>query len=136
MLKKLFAIITALIFCISTYAANNLQKPIFNSPKNPIILQHNQKTFTITLPANPSTGFSWTLAKYDQRIMNPVAHKYFAPNNKKLMGAPGYVVWTFRVKKMDNLAVNQMFHVTMQYARPRTKYERTDSNFIIIVKAK
>lgn len=135
MLKKIFLALTfSFVVILSTCATE--KTPIFNSPKNPIIVEHNQKTFTITLPANLSTGFSWTLAKYDQRVMNPISHKYVAPKNKKLIGAPGYVVWTFLLKKMNHLVVNQVFHVTMQYTRPWTKYERTDSNFIIIVKAK
>src|SRR3990167_4993944 len=114
MLKKII-ISFSLLFCVATFAVE--KTPIFNSPKQKIIVSQNQPTFTITLQSNPTTGFSWNLGKYDSKLVSFVSHQFVAPQNKKLMGAPGYDVWTFKAIKAT-YRVNQVGHITLVYARP------------------
>ncbi len=52
--------------------------------------------FTITLEANPSTGYQWQLAKPPEKeIVQWVRSEYQHPDTK-LIGAPGKEVWTFK----------------------------------------
>ena len=65
--------------------------------------------------------------------MTLVGHHYYPPTNKKLMGAPGYEMWTFEAKKA-NYAVNQVGHVRMTYARPWEKTKTQIVSFIVVVR--
>ena len=130
MLKKIIMLCT-LLFCVTTFAAE--KPPVFNSPKQKIIVSQNQPTFTITLQSNPTTGFSWKLGKYDSKLVSFVSQQHIAPQNKKLMGAPGYDVWTFKAIKAT-YRVNQVGHITLVYARPWTKDGATKVTFMIVVK--
>lgn len=134
MFKKLFFVSTlTLSLCTCSTASN--KTPIVTSHKKPIVVSPQNPEFAITEPSNPSTGFSWKLIDYDKNLMTWVSQKYMAAENKKLMGTPGYEVWTFRANK-THYAVNQVGHIRMQYARPWTKKQATTINFIVIVKAK
>lgn len=130
MLKKLF-IISTFVLSLSAFAGE--KEPVFNSPKNAIVVTQKEPVFTITLQSNPTTGFSWNLISYDKNLVELLNHKYVAPENKKLMGAPGYEIWVFKAKKAT-YAVNQVGHVVMSYARPWTKEGATKESFMIIVK--
>lgn len=131
MIKKLL-LTTTLLTSLCAFPAENT--PIFNSPKNKIIVSQKNPTFTITLQSNPTTGFSWKLKSYDKNLVTFVDHKFIAPQNKKLMGAPGYELWTFKANK-GNYKVNQVGHVKMEYARPWTKEGATLKSFVVIVKS-
>lgn len=136
MFKKLLTILTLTLFLCGCATASN-KTPIFTSHKKPIIVSQQNPTFTITQQSNPTTGFSWKLISYDKNLMTFVSHKYVPPENKKLMGAPGYEVWTFTaVKPTVPYAVNQVGHIRMEYARPWTQQQVTKRNFVVIVKAK
>lgn len=127
MLKKLF-IVSTLFISTSIFAAE--KAPVFSSPKTPIVVSHQNAEFVITLPSNPTTGFSWHAKSFHKAYIGIVGHKYVAPQNKKLIGAPGYEAWCFRVKKADTGTT----HIVMQYARPWTKQGATESVFTVVVK--
>lgn len=130
--KKL--LFTALITCSTLSVAITETQPLFNSPSNKIIVSQQNPTFTITLQSNPgSTGFSWQLLKYDTHLITLVGHRYVAPKNKKLIGAPGYDVWTFQANTA-HYRVAQTGHIVMQYARPWTKEQATNATFTVIIK--
>lgn len=56
----------------------------------------NQTTFTIQLPSNPTTGFQWSLIRYDRDLFQVQQH-YDAPKTK-LIGAGGRIHFDFRLK--------------------------------------
>lgn len=92
------------------------EKPIVNlTAKNP--------TFIIKLKSNPTTGYSWFLRDYNISIIDPIGHKYQSPD-KKLIGAPGYELWTFRAKPAA-FKVPQQTLIRFVYARP---WESSDSS--------
>ena len=130
MFKKII-VLFGLLFCVTTFADE--KTPVFNSPKEKIVVLQKQPTFTITLQSNPTTGFSWKLDKYDSKLVSFVSQQHVAPKNKKLMGAPGYDVWTFKAIKA-NYRVNQVGHITLVYARPWTKDGATKVTFTVVVK--
>ncbi len=86
----------------------NLKKPILVTVKNPVI--------TITVPANPTTGYSWFLKKYDRDLLIPKGATYNAPK-KAMPGAPGYTVWRFFVKRTA-FSVPRITSIKLIYARP------------------
>jgi inhibitor of cysteine peptidase len=55
--------------------------------------------FSITLSANPTTGFQWTVKQYDKTLLQIKAQDYKASSTQR-MGAGGSMIITFsRVKK-------------------------------------
>lgn len=75
----------------------------------------NQTQFTITLPANPTTGYQWTVKKYDKSFLQLVASHYISPQTN-LMGAGGQMQFKFELVEGETYPKN----TTMQfkYARP------------------
>lgn len=71
---------------------------IYTEDKPAVMVTPNQPVFSIKLKSNPTTGFSWYLRSYDSNVLQPVKHVFIAPENKKLIGASGYEMWTFKVK--------------------------------------
>lgn len=132
MLKKLL-LIAVLIFCLSSFA-NDHTAPIFNAPKNKIIVTPQNPEFTIAMASNPTTGFSWKVKSYSVKMIALVDHKFVAPRNRKLMGAPGYELWTFKVlyPTATHVRVNQVAHVVMEYARPWETVGAKIASFVIV----
>lgn len=127
--KKLFLLILCWIFT----AGWALEKPIpFNTPDKKIIISKKNPVFTLTLPSNPTTGFSWKIRSYNKNLLTLIDHEFVAPKNKKLMGAPGYEVWTFKANK-KHFAVNRVVHIVMEYRRPWTKEGATTQSFSLVM---
>ncbi|MDP1574630.1 MAG: protease inhibitor I42 family protein [Coxiellaceae bacterium] len=133
MLKKLF-LTTFIVFSVTTTLAGTTQTIPFTSNKDPIKVAQNQ-TFDIVLPSNATTGFSWkwNATQYDQNLVTLVSHKYVAPTNTKMLGAPGYEVWEFKAKA-GNYRVVQVGHIVMEYQRPWEKTLGTKKTFIVHIR--
>ena len=85
-------------------------------PNKPIMVNKSNPIITITVQSNRTTGFMWFLTNYDSELIQPMAHKYVAKKTK-LVGAGGYEIWTFKVKKTGFVAP-QISNITLQYNRP------------------
>lgn len=133
MFKKL--ILLCSLLCSTTLFANttDAKTAVYTAKDKKIVVSQQNPTFTIQLSSNPSTGFSWKLVKYDDKLISLVDHKFIAPKNKKMLGAPGYETWTFKAIKA-HYYVNQVGHVVLQYARPWSKEGATKTTFMIVVK--
>ncbi len=90
--------------------------PVYTEEKQNILVTADQPEFTIQLKSNPTTGYSWFLREYDNNVLVPVKHT-FQGANVKLMGAPGFELWTFRVKS-SGFVVPQQTTIRLVYARP------------------
>jgi len=88
----------------------------FTEDKTSIALTKQESSFTLKLKSNPTTGYSWFLREYDSNLLTPLKHS-FKPPSGKLIGAPGYELWTFRVKPAA-FVVPQQTVIRMMYARP------------------
>lgn len=84
--------------------------------RKPIIATRAAQDISFKLPANPSTGYSWFLSKYDNALLTPLSAKYNQPD-KKMPGKPGYVLWKFRVKA-SSFVVPRVTKINLIYARP------------------
>ena len=103
--------------------ANLAEKPMdkqessyYTEEKTNIMVSANHPTFSIKLKSNPTTGFMWILREYDSNLITPVKRQFVQPT-KKLIGAPGYEIWTFKAKP-EALVVPQQTTIRLIYARP------------------
>lgn len=62
---------------------------------NTIHLHKSQPKFIITLESNRTTGYSWSLKDYDNKLIRLINHGYLKPNSN-LIGAPGHDQWVFQ----------------------------------------
>ena len=75
----------------------------------------NQSKFQVILPANPTTGYQWTIKKYDSSILKLVASKYLGPQSK-LMGAGGQMQFTFQL--IPGKTSPSRTEMLLKYAQP------------------
>lgn len=99
-----------------TVSATKNTNNIYTEDKQNILVVSDHPEFVIKLKSNPTTGFAWFLREYDANLVQPVKHKFVAPN-VKLMGAPGYEVWTFRIKPAGFVVPHQS-SIRFVYTRP------------------
>lgn len=100
---------------------------VFTEEKLNILVSPHQPEFTLKLKSNPTTGYTWFLRGYDSNLISPVKHSFQA-GNQKLMGAPGFEYWTFRVKPAG-FTVPQQTMIRMIYARP---WASSDSSTVLV----
>jgi inhibitor of cysteine peptidase len=76
------------------------------------------QTFTITLPANPTTGYQWKLAKeLDTRVLNEEGHEY-QPEKPGRIGSGGREVWRFRALGTGRAAISMQYVRSWELAQP------------------
>jgi inhibitor of cysteine peptidase len=85
--------------------------------KPAFMIASDKPVFVIKLKFNPTTGYSWFLREWDMGLIEPVKHEFEAPTDKKLMGAPGYELWTFRAKPAA-FVVPEETTIRFVYGRP------------------
>ncbi|MDR3492880.1 MAG: protease inhibitor I42 family protein [Gammaproteobacteria bacterium] len=105
---------------------------VYTQDKVTIMVAAHQPEFTIKLKSNPTTGYSWFLKEYPKKLIEPVKHVYEAPQNKKLMGAPGYEFWTFKMKS-ESFVVPHHVMIQFVYARPWEKHVSTKPLIFTII---
>src|SRR3990167_8421539 len=66
--------------------------------KPAILVTAKDPQFTIKLQSNPTTGYSWFLREYDSSLIQPLKRVFIPATDKKLIGAPGVELLTFKVK--------------------------------------
>lgn len=125
-MKFLSCIISALLLFVALCA--KAETP-FSDPTKPIYLNQSTTQVVLKLKSNPTTGYAWFLKSIHGRWLNVVSHHYVAPSTR-LVGAPGYELWTFSVNpKMQKMPFST--EIVMIYARPWEKTESTQTTFKI-----
>lgn len=81
-----------------------------------INLSHTDSRFEVTLPANPSTGYQWSIKNYDQGLLTLVSQKFIPSTKNKLPGASGTMQYTFELIKRTQ--VPKLTSLVFSYARP------------------
>ncbi len=104
--------------------------PALSDAKASFLATPKKNIITITLKANKTTGFMWFLSHYDSKLIQPVSYNYLAPKNTSLIGASGYSIWQFRVKKRAFL-VPQQTRVALTYIKPWEAKKGTTLTFTI-----
>lgn len=73
-----------------------------------------QPSFVVSLDANPTTGYQWSLVNYDNKTFTLTNSVYQKPNTK-LIGAGGKMVYTFGLIKGKHYPENTT--MLFKYAR-------------------
>jgi len=99
-------IITLLLFLFS-YS-------LYADEASSINIEPNTSEFVIKLAANPTTGFQWTLTKYDKSLLRLKSSIYNAKQTK-LVGAGGEMVFIFEIVKVKSYPNSS--EILFKYAR-------------------
>lgn len=85
-------------------------------------------SFVVKLPSNPSTGYQWTLEKYDEKMLFLKSKEFIASNTTRV-GAPGEMRFSFVVLK----ATNHPNHteILFKHSRPWEKDSATYKKVVI-----
>ncbi|EKD69977.1 MAG: hypothetical protein ACD_46C00685G0007 [uncultured bacterium] len=117
------SVISVIVMCtmlpIANAQTNQINKTvdnIYTEDKTNIAIDANRQTFSIKLKSNPTTGYSWFLREYDAKLVSPIKHHFQKPT-EKLIGAPGFEIWTFRMKSAAFIVPQQTI-IRLIYARP------------------
>ena len=128
--KLLLAVSLSIGMILSSYAADNN----FTDPAKPIVVSKQHPIFTIKLPSNRTTGFMWVLVHYNDHLIEPLSAAYRAPDSK-LIGAPGYEIWKFKVKTIG-CVVPQVTNLKLSYARSWNLEQSRVLNFKVVCAGK
>jgi inhibitor of cysteine peptidase len=118
-MKKIILILLILIFPASSCLAQE------SNPAEMINTQvrHN---FTITLPANPTTGYQWQLARpLNDKMIKLISSEYIA-DDTGLVGSGGKQVWKFRALKVGRAAI------ALKYVRSWEKDTKPEVKYFIV----
>jgi inhibitor of cysteine peptidase len=129
---KFSLVIILLVLSNAVFAfAKQSAIPIYNQEKTDIAVAPKQAQFTLRLKSNPTTGYRWFLREYDEHLVEPVDHHFqVEENNKKLMGAAGYELWTFRMMPLAFMVPRQTT-IQMVYARSWEKNQAEPITFTV-----
>ena len=115
---------------VANAAQTKKEIPFYTEDKPALMVSNDQPQFILRLKSNPTTGYSWFLREYNGSLIEPVGHTFESSSNKKLMGAPSYEVWKFRVKP-GSFIVPQVTMIRFVYARP---WEAEDGSTQLVFK--
>lgn len=105
-------------FSMMTYANDNLT----------LNVNVNQSSFEVTLPANPTTGFQWSVVHFDENLLTLASSNYERPNTK-LIGAGGQMHFIFKLEKGKNYP--ERTELVFKYARSWEPESATKKNVIV-----
>ena len=80
-----------------------------------ITVDSSSQQFVVTLPANPTTGYQWTVTSFDKKTFKMTASQFVSPRTR-LIGAGGQMTYTFALIKGQSYPKSTQMSFT--YARP------------------
>ncbi|MDA8561875.1 protease inhibitor I42 family protein [Gammaproteobacteria bacterium] len=89
---------------------------ILFAQENIIQLKKNQPNFSILLYSSPTTGYSWSLKKYNKNLIELTGHEYVKHKSSK-MGASSYEKWSFHATD-HFFDKNTSTRIILDYFRP------------------
>ena len=99
---------------------------------NKLTINTKQDNFTVTLPANPTTGFQWSVVEYDKNIFELI-NKQYITSNVGLIGAGGNTLFTFKLKKQSSYPGFSI--IKFKYSRSWEPESGIYKNIKIIIKS-
>lgn len=91
-------------FSMMTYAGDDLS----------INVHVKDPSFIITLPANPTTGYQWSVVHFDKNLLVLSSSKFAKPKTN-LIGAGGQMHFVFTLKKSKHYPASTQ--IKFKYAR-------------------
>lgn len=77
-------------------------------------VNNQNPSFVITVPANPTTGFQWTVVHYNKNLFT-LSHSMYERPKTNLIGAGGQMHFTFMLKKGKTYP--ESTKIVLKYAR-------------------
>lgn len=102
-MKKILSLLL-LSFSTMLHANNNLSMNV----------NVNDPSFVVTLPANPTTGFQWSVVRFDEDLLILRSSIYERPKTN-FIGAGGQMHFTFARQKGKNYPESTV--IVLKYAR-------------------
>lgn len=87
---------------------------VYADNKMTMNVNENDPSFVVTLPANPTTGFQWTVVRFDKDLLTLQGSSYERPKTN-LIGAGGQMHFTFGLQKKKSYPDNTV--IVLKYAR-------------------
>ena len=90
----------------------------------------SETTFIVTLAANPTTGYQWTVVKYDKKLLTLVSSIYQRAKTN-LIGAGGQMLFTFSLKKGKKYpaSTSMLFKYARSWEANSSKLQEVTVNF-------
>jgi inhibitor of cysteine peptidase len=128
---KTSLLFSVVLLAFAVTAADQDAKTITVTAGQTFIVTAGQ-TFNVTLASNPTTGYSWALAKpLDAKLLTLVTNIYQRPETR-LVGAGGQEVWTFKADGGEGRT-----DIALKYVRPwETNIPPVQTtNFVVVISA-
>ena len=113
-------VILCVLLCWSTLG--------FSAEKLSVTVDADASQFTVSLPANPTTGFKWVVSKYDTTHFNYLSSEYVATLPARI-GSGGHSVFHFSRK--SGVKYPRTSHMLFHYARAWEAKSGTDMDVTI-----
>lgn len=84
-------------------------------PDKTIVVKADQPEFTLRLAANPTTGYTWFIKRYNSHFLTISKHQYLPPTSQ-IVGAGGVDLWVFKVNP-EAFVAPHIFKLKFIYAR-------------------
>lgn len=121
-LSKILVFILMFLAVQHVALAQENKLPIYTENNPVVMVSSHQPEFTLKLESNPTTGFDWYLQDYNLDLLEPVSQSNESGKDKKIVGAPRYEFWTFRVRS-SAFVVPMQTKIRLIYIRP---WEKSD----------
>nr|WP_238584424.1 protease inhibitor I42 family protein [Legionella gratiana] len=94
-----------------TYANDN---PTLANDNPTLDVNVSSPSFEVTLPANPTTGFKWSIIHFDKKLLT-LSNSFYERPKTNLMGAGGQMHFIFTLQKGKNYPANT--NILLKYER-------------------
>ncbi len=90
-----------------------------------------KKQFVITLPANPTTGYQWSLVNYDHSLLT-LKESRFLPSKSQLIGAGGKMKFKFTIINSKNFPskTSLLFKYQRPWEEKSATFKTVNINFV------
>lgn len=116
-----FLISTAFLLIFPHLSAQNARNPVQATVKKAlqttIYVKASHSEFTIRLPENVTTGYSWLIKQYNPNFIQVIGKTHQSNSANVMPGAPGVAIFNFKVLP-SALNAPQHLKIKLIYARP------------------
>ena len=108
--KNILIILTLVVILASISGCKPKAVQLTDADNNKEIPLEVGSQLVITLPGNPSTGYSWEVKSMDAAILGVVGEPQFVSDNTNLVGAGGQLSLTFEALKAGSTTLELVYH--------------------------
>ena len=84
------------------------------------IILSNNRSFEITLPSNPDTGYDWVLSIDNSDVVSSGSHRY-RPDKSGRIGLGGETLWSLRTKSSGDAVLTYSYQNTTNKRLPSSQ---------------